>query len=271
MISILRITGGPGSLVMLVTTEAAAYLDAEVDRVQINGPRVLLKPPALSTVALVIHELMTNSVKYGALTNVGGRVAINWWVDQFGRLVVNWLESGGPPVQAPVRRGFGSTIIERSIPFEVGGDAMIEYQVGGVHAQHTSPAEYVVAPAVPTSIAEHIGDVKPAGRLTGNVLLVEGSMIIALVGEEKLLALVAARVDTASSSREAFRILDIYTPTFAMLDLNLGRETSFLIASRLRALGVPYIFATGYGDSITVPIVSKPYTADSIAQAVPLK
>ena len=269
---------GPGSMVMLVTTEAAAYLDAKVDRVQINGPRVLLKPPALSTVALVIHELMTNSVKYGALTNVGGRVAINWWVDQFGRLVVNWLESGGPPVQAPVRHGFGSTIIERSIPFELGGDALIEYQVGGVHAQHTSPAEYMFAPAVPISIAEHIGDVKPAGRLTGNVLLVEGSIIIALVGEEKLLALVAARVDTASSSREAFRILDIYTPTFAMLDLNLGRETSFLIASRLRALGVPYIFATGYGDSITVPvehsdspIVSKPYTADSIAQAVPLK
>lgn len=269
---------GPGSLVMLVTTEAAAYLDAKVNRVQINGPRVLLKPPALSTVALVIHELMTNSVKYGALTDVGGRVAINWWVDQSGRLVVDWLESGGPPVQAPVRRGFGSTIIERSIPFELGGEAMIEYQVGGVHAQHTIPAEYVVTPVVPTSIAEHIGDVKPAGRLSGNVLLVEDSMIIALDGEEKLLALGAARVDTASSSREAFRILDIYTPTFAMLDVNLGRETSFLIASRLRALGVPYIFATGYGDSITVPaehsdtpIVSKPYTADSIAQAVPVK
>ena len=269
---------GPGSLVMLVTTEAAAYLDAKVNRVQINGPRVLLKPPALSTVALVIHELMTNSVKYGALTDVGGRVAINWWVDQSGRLVIDWLESGGPSVQTPVRRGFGSTIIERSIPFELGGEALIEYQVGGVHAQHTIPAEYVVTPVVPTSIAEHIGDVKPAGRLSGNVLLVEDSMIIALDGEEKLLALGAARVDTASSSREAFRILDIYTPTFAMLDVNLGRETSFLIASRLRALGVPYIFATGYGDSITVPaehsdtpIVSKPYTADSIAQAVPVK
>ena len=101
-------------------------------------------------------------------------------------------------------------------------------------------------------------------------------MIIALDAEEMLLSLGAAKVDTASSSHEAFRLLDIFTPTFAMLDVNLGRETSFLIASRLRAMGVPHVFATGYGDSITVPpehigtpFVKKPYSAESIARVLP--
>ena len=265
----------PGSLATLVTTEAAAYRSTKANRIEAIGPLVLLKPPAFSTIALVIHELITNSVKYGALTD-GGQVTIKWWIDEVGRLVIDWLEAGGPPVQAPLRRGFGSTIIERSIPFELGGEAMIEYLISGVHARHVIPAEYVVAPVEQTQVSARTAAAKFGGRLSGNVLLVEDSMIIALDAEEMLLGLGAAKVDTASSSQEAFRILDLYTPTFAMLDVNLGRETSFLIASRLRALGVPHIFATGYGDSISVPaehsdtpIVNKPYTADSIARAVP--
>jgi len=268
---------GPGSLATLLATEAAAYLSSKANRVETIGPRVLIKPLAFSTIALVFHELMTNSVKFGALNN-DGQVTIKWSVDESGRLVIDWLEVGGPPVQAPVRRGFGTTIIERSIPFELGGEAMIEYLVAGVQARHVIPAEYVTVPAEQTEISALIDDDKPMGSLSGNVLLVEDSMIIALDAEEILLGLGAAKVETASSSHEAFRILDLHTPTFAMLDVNLGRETSFLIASRLRALGVPHIFATGYGDSITLPaehadttVVTKPYTAESIARAIPAK
>ena len=268
---------GPVSLATLVTTEAAAYLHTKANRVEVIGPKVLVKQLAFSTIALVIHELMTNSVKYGALSN-DGKVTIKWWIDQTERLVIDWREAGGPPVQAPSRRGFGSTLIERAIPFELKGEAMIEYLVGGVHARHVIPAEYVVAQVEPMQISEPIDGMKPRGRLSGNVLLVENNMIIALDAEEKLLALGAARVDIASSSDEAFRILDIYIPTFAMLDVNLGRETSFIIASRLRALGVPHVFATGYGTNIAVPpehsdtpVVNKPYTADSIARVLPTK
>ena len=267
----------PGSLSVLVTTEAAAYLGDKVSRVEAVGPPVLLKPSAFSTIALVLHELMTNSVKYGAL-NKDGQVTIKWWIEESGCLVIDWLEAGGPPVVAPVRRGFGSTIIERSIPYELRGQAMIEYLIGGVHARHVIPAEYVVAETKKTPVPKLTEAAKSAGRLSGNVLLVEDSMIIALDAEEMLLGLGAAKVDTASSSHEAFRILDLYTPTFAMLDVNLGLETSFLIANRLLTLGVPHIFATGYGESIKVPaehrdtpIVSKPYTAESIARAVSMK
>ena len=267
----------PSSLSTLITTEAAAYLGNIANSIEAIGPRVLLKPIAFSTIVLVVHELMTNSVKYGALTN-GGTVVIRWWIADAGRLVIDWLEVGGPPVQHPVRRGFGSTIIERSVPYELGGEAMIEYQVGGVHSRHVIPAEHLNVPIDQTEISTLSDDEKPSGRLSGNVLLVEDSMIIALDAEEMLLELGAAKVDTASSSHEAFRILDLYTPTFAMLDVNLGRETSFLIASRLRELGVPYIFATGYGDSVTLPaehadttVVTKPYSAESIARAVSVK
>lgn len=100
-------------------------------------------------------------------------------------------------------------------------------------------------------------------------------MIIALDAEEMLLELGASRVDTASSLGEAMRLLDLSTPGFAMLDVNLGEATSFPIADRLRALGVPHVFATGYGnntafppDHAGTPIVKKPYSAAAIGRAV---
>ncbi len=63
--------------------------------------------------------MITNSAKYGALSDARGRVEINTNVDRAGRLVVDWKELGGPPVKAPTRRGFGSTIIERSIAYDL--------------------------------------------------------------------------------------------------------------------------------------------------------
>ncbi len=112
---------GPGSLRHLIGLEAAAYLGARAERVRLDGDDVLLEPQAFSTLALVVHELMTNSVKYGALSDDAGEVVAAWARDAGGRLVLDWRESGGPPVRAPSRRGFGTTLIERSIPYELQG------------------------------------------------------------------------------------------------------------------------------------------------------
>jgi two-component sensor histidine kinase len=117
---------GPGSLHNLIHLEAGAYLGVKANRVRIDGDDVLLEPQAFSTMALVVHEMMTNSAKYGALTDSLGSITVDLTVDD-AHLVLDWSEMGGPAVKAPTRRGFGSTIIERSIPYELKGEAEIRY------------------------------------------------------------------------------------------------------------------------------------------------
>ncbi len=264
---------GPGSLEALITTEADAYERAGKRRIRIGGPEVALKPQAMSTVALVIHELMTNAAKYGALCIDQGVVDISWSFDSTDRLVIEWAETNGPPVQAPTRRGFGSTIIERSIPHELKGEASTEYRLGGVRARFVLPSDCVGASALPESANSiRVHQVVAEAGISGSILLVEDSMIIALDAEGILLELGASRVDTVGNSKDALALLETHLPTMAMLDINLGNETSFAIANRLQELGVPFIFATGYGEDVrlpaeleNIPIVKKPYSAELVS------
>ena len=80
---------GPASLRMLIETEAAAYLADKSNRVATHGPDVLLNPQAFSTLALVFHELVTNSGKYGGLSD-SGRVRVTWQLDADGDLEIHW-------------------------------------------------------------------------------------------------------------------------------------------------------------------------------------
>lgn len=265
---------GPGSLATLITTEAAAYGGINSSRVVARGPPLLLQPQAFSTVALVVHELLTNAAKHGALSVPSGEVSIQWRLDKSGDVVLDWSEAGGPGVQTPTRRGFGSTIIERSIPYELGGTATLDFASGGLHARFRVPSAYAV---IDDSVAE-VGPAAvvdaPAAQLSGLVLLVEDNMLLALETETLMLALGATQVVMASNVADALRLIDHRTPDFALLDVNLGPEMSWPVAERLRALGVRHIFATGYGDSIEYPIIhrstrciTKPYTSEAIARA----
>jgi two-component sensor histidine kinase len=128
---ITNLNWAPVALRSLVESEAGAYLGARADRIELKGPEVALDPKAFATLALVVHEMMTNSAKYGALADSVGRVEIVWKIDDHSGLVIDWKESGGPPVQPPSRRGFGTTIIERSIPFDLKGDAEIRFDLSG--------------------------------------------------------------------------------------------------------------------------------------------
>ncbi|GGE22651.1 signal transduction histidine kinase [Polymorphobacter glacialis] len=267
---------GPGSLATLISTEAAAFLGAGAARVVFDGPPVMLQPQAFSTVALVIHELMTNAAKHGALAGQTGEVIVRWQVDDSARLVIDWQESGGQPVAAPTRRGFGSVIIQRSIPHELGGEATLDYAASGLHGRFVVPAAQVVQgdnPTAPLTISDPAS--KLAARLSGTVLLVEDNVIIALDAEELLIAMGASTVLVSSNVTEALDFLRTESPSFALLDINLGAEMSWPVADRLRQLGIPYVFATGYGTSIdyplqhsSIPAITKPYTLDSIARVL---
>lgn len=266
---------GPAPLRALFAAEASAYLSQKADRIVMTGPEILLEPQAFSTLALVAHELLTNSAKYGALCDSGGKVRVTWDLDASGKLVIDWSEEGGPPVRVPSRRGFGSTIIERSIPFDLKGEADIDYQFDGLKARFSIPAAYVHldtrhVKARIDAPAAAAPSTAPTATL-GDVLIVEDNMIIALDAEAILAKLGAKVVETASTVSQAISVITQHPLAFALLDVNLGHESSFPIADVLLERKIPFVFATGYGTNIdfperfqNVPVVSKPYAADTL-------
>lgn len=126
----------------LIEAEAAASLDGHGARLTMDGPPVLLQPEAFSTLALVVHELAANSARHGALRGPAGQVEVAWRGGGGEPLVLEWRESGGPPVRPPRRRGFGSLIVERAIPYQLRGTAELRFHPAGVQARLTLPERY---------------------------------------------------------------------------------------------------------------------------------
>ena len=105
------------------------------ERVRMFGPKVPLSPRLAVVLSMIVHEIATNAAKYGALSSDTGTVALDWEVldDSDGRkLRMVWTEAGGPRVTAPVQRGFGSRLIERSARDQLGGEATVDFLPHGV-------------------------------------------------------------------------------------------------------------------------------------------
>jgi light-regulated signal transduction histidine kinase (bacteriophytochrome)/CheY-like chemotaxis protein len=268
---ITNLNWAPAAFKALVESEAGAYLGSRAGRIRMDGPDVALDPKAFATLALVVHEMMTNSAKYGALADSTGQVEVAWEIDDGGGLLINWKESGGPPVQPPSRRGFGTTIIERSIPFDLKGDAELKFDLLGVQARFIIPANYVqmMTNRPAGQLQAELGEQK--SRLSGTALIVEDNLIIAMSAEVILLELGARHVETAASVTDAMKAIERSRPSFALLDLNLGAENSIPVGRRLLEMKVPFVFATGYGERAPIPaelesvnVIQKPYTREVI-------
>jgi two-component sensor histidine kinase len=117
---------------------SALHNAADSTRFQVDGPVIRLGAQGAVAFSMAVHELCTNAIKYGALSAQGGRVAINWDVAG-ARLVWRWVESGGSPVEAPTRTGFGSRMIERALAAQLSGTAVIAYQRAGVRCTIDAP------------------------------------------------------------------------------------------------------------------------------------
>ncbi len=125
-----------------VVIRAALDSAGQDGRVHLNGPPVDLSPRAVLSTSLLIHELATNAVKYGALSAQAGEVAVDWIVrNRDGRpiLFLNWVERGGPPVVAPTRRGFGSRLINMGLVGTGGVD--LDYSQTGFTARMSAPVD----------------------------------------------------------------------------------------------------------------------------------
>jgi PAS domain S-box-containing protein len=118
-----------------VVTDALAPHDAAESRFRLTGPAVMIQPKTAITLALAFHELATNAVKHGALSEPGGHIDIAWQIqpgDPEPRLRLMWKERGGPLVETPSRRGFGTRMIERGLAAELGGTVEIRFEEAGL-------------------------------------------------------------------------------------------------------------------------------------------
>jgi PAS domain S-box-containing protein len=111
-------------------------------RIEFAGPSVRISPRMALALAMALQELATNAVKYGALSNESGHVGIRWTIDDTNIppcLHMRWEETGGPPVKAPERRGFGTRLIERSLAYDLNGKAEIRFDPAGLLCRIAAP------------------------------------------------------------------------------------------------------------------------------------
>ena len=127
----------------LVRDQVMPYARAgATSQVAISGPSITLGAEASHAFGLVLHELATNAAKYGALSTGDGHLDISWKNGPDPtrpEAIVEWRESGGPPVSPPTRRGFGSVLIEQSLAYSLGGGAEIDYRPEGLYARFRFP------------------------------------------------------------------------------------------------------------------------------------
>lgn len=141
---ILTRTSWEGAQLRQIVMEATAAHDSQTgSRFDIEGPDVWVTAKSALALAMALHELCTNAVKYGALSNEQGRVSIEWTIaDAEGaarQLRMHWIEAGGPPVSPPERRGFGSRLIERGLGRDLGGEVRVEFAPTGVTCTILAP------------------------------------------------------------------------------------------------------------------------------------
>jgi PAS domain S-box-containing protein len=149
----------------LIDEELAPYSTGE--QIELHGAEVQLQPATAQTVALALHELVTNSAKYGALSTLTGRLSVNWELEA-GLLDLVWAETGGPAVEIPASRGFGTRSVIASIESQLGGKAEFDWRPEGLVCRLSVPLsspQVASDPAPPReAVAEESGS-RRVGKL----------------------------------------------------------------------------------------------------------
>ncbi len=253
----------------VVGEEVAPYRGTGSARVLIEGPSIFLVPEKAQNLALALHELATNSVKYGALSVAKGVVSIKWQLEP-GMISVCWEESGGPPVESPTAQGFGTKILNASIKHQLGGNVIWDWRPSGLRCALQIPTGHdddFDAHGTAFTGAENLVQL-PTGAMK-RVLLAEDEAIIGMMMREFLLSYGLFVVGPCCTAREALAAADSEIDC-AILDLNLGGEPAYPIASALARRKIPFAFVTGYGrESVDLrfanaPILQKPITRESL-------
>ena len=235
-----------GDLAKIATDETEAYHRG--GQVRIAGPSFLLPPNAVQPLGLLIHELATNAVKYGALSVETGRVEISWKILPAGGLELHWVETGGRPVQEPASAGFGSTLIKEVATRQLGGSLDIRWPVTGMRLVATLPLVVYRPDAHAAAATEPEPAARPAPpRARGRLLVVEDESLIAMAVCQDLASLGWNIIGPAASIEEARLLMDDDSlPDAAVLDVNLAGQPVYPLAEWLQSKRVPFVFCSGY-------------------------
>jgi len=251
----------------IVSEELAPYRSGDGSRVTIAGPPVLLAPEKAQNVALAVHELATNSAKYGALSAAKGRLHVEWQVVRKA-VALHWQESGGPPVIAPTSQGFGTKIMNASIKHQIGGNVTWDWRATGLHCTLQIPLSEAAQPPQDGDGSDQNLVHLPTGAMR-RVLLAEDEAIIGMMMREFLTECGLFVVGPCCTVNEATAAAGGEFDC-AILDLNLGGHSVYPVAEMLTARGVPIAFVTGYDrESVEprfsgVPVLQKPITRESL-------
>ncbi len=245
-----------------------------------DGPELFLTPRAANAVSLALHELATNALKYGALSVETGHVEVLWRATPSGGFTLEWTESGGPVVSAPARTGFGATLLSQVTGRELNGQTTLDFPPTGARAQLEAGAAAVVArpetvPETPVRRTPEAasGPADPVNLSGARVLIVEDAALLAMELETGLSEAGAMVIGPAYELEEAMALLDQPLDA-AVLDANLNGLSVSPVADILAERGVPFVFATGYGDAggapsgFDAPVIRKPYDVNQVTAAV---
>jgi PAS domain S-box-containing protein len=258
-------------------------LQGSVDESRLTawGPAVQLQPEFAVHLALMLHELGTNSVKHGGLSVPSGTVSINWLVKD-NTLTLNWIERGGPVVRTPIARGFGTTLIERSAKGE-GGSAEMLCEAAGVTWRITLPLPDVAKPGPLTKEpketdagpqSDRKADERSAMLAGMRLLVIEDEPLIALDLVDRLTKAGAEVAEPVGTENEALQTIADGDFDMAVLDANLHGRPVGDIAAALTRHEIPFVFVTGYGDANLpssfqhAPVVAKPFSDAQLLEAI---
>jgi two-component sensor histidine kinase/DNA-binding response OmpR family regulator len=254
----------------LVEEEMAPY--RETGGISVTGPSTILPPEKAQTLGLALHELATNAAKYGALSQPGGSVSIEWSLRD-GALNIVWQEAGGPPVQAPAKIGFGTKIISAGLSRQNGDDAEFDWDPAGLKCTITVRCDERGRRGERPSL-RHGVSAQPGAPLQTRLLLIEDEPLVGMLTREYLEELGYGVLGPFTNLAEAESAIECSAFEAAILDVNLAGTPVYPLAARLKAMRLPIVFVTGYGpESIDetysdVPIVQKPIAKDALAKAV---
>ncbi len=259
------------ALAVLVRQALAPYAGA---RLEARGPDLLLQPRAAQSLSLVFHELATNAAKYGALSAPQGQVSVGWRMEQGERpiLRIDWVETGGPPVREPDRRGFGSQLVERTMVHELQGGAALDFSPAGLKVALSLPASGLVGGAggEPARPEPRGGDAVQGSIAGRRVLVVEDMALVAQELAEGLQAAGLHVVGPAARLDEGIRLALSEPLDGAVLDVNLDGEFVWPLVALLRQRRVPALLVTGYdghtlpAEAADLPRLAKPVDLDAL-------
>ncbi|MEL6523241.1 MAG: HWE histidine kinase domain-containing protein [Pseudomonadota bacterium] len=268
------------SVAEIIRLESNPYNNGDDgQRVRRVGPDFSIRAENAPIFALVVHELMTNAVKYGALSEPKGWVEIET-KQASDHVQLLWVEKGGPPVAEPESKGFGTVLIEQAVPYEMNGKSEISFLRDGVEAKLILPLEMLDLSNFKRGKAAEVTepvDAPISSRLRqGLIMILEDNFMIATDLQSELRELGLETTEILGRVADALEFLEDETPVLALLDVNLGRgETSEAVASALVKRGVPVIYITGYGDQVSmpahlsnIPVLTKPVSRAELAQCL---